>query len=190
MATDEQKGFGRPPVTSRFAKGKSGNPRGRPRGSRNAKAPYESVLGQLVTVRSESGERRITAAEAFILQMTKRGLNGDASAAKATLDAIEALPSREHLEAVPDIAAIILQFQSSPGQSGSFEQFVETMRIAKMLDPYRETARLVLEPWIVELALERLGTRQLNLGEQQVVWKGTRTPRKVRWPVWWSYNGD
>jgi len=29
--------------------------------------------------------------------------------------------------------------------------------MAKKLDPYRETARMVLEPWLVEAALARLG---------------------------------
>jgi hypothetical protein len=28
--------------------------------------------------------------------------------------------------------------------------------MAKKLDPYRETARMVLQPWLVEVALKRL----------------------------------
>ena len=53
------------------------------------------------------------------------------------------------------------------------------------LDRYRGTARMVLEPWIVEAALARLAEKQLTPEEQRVELKATRTPAKVRWPEWW-----
>jgi hypothetical protein len=59
--------------------------------------------------------------------------------------------------------------------------------MAKKLDPYRETARMALEPWFVEAALARL-VQPLSPAEQRIVVKATRTPRKVRWPKWWSEN--
>lgn len=68
-------GYRRPPVSSRFRKGQSGNPRGRPRG-RHRSPPYEAVLGKMVTIREGGAERRITAAEAFLLHVTKKGLEG------------------------------------------------------------------------------------------------------------------
>jgi hypothetical protein len=43
---------------------------------------------------------------------------------------------------------------------------------------------MLLEPWIVEAALERLG-RQLTVGEQKIVAAATRTPWRVNWPDWW-----
>jgi hypothetical protein len=57
--------------------------------------------------------------------------------------------------------------------------------MGKMLDPYRETARIVLEPWLVEAALARL-PQPLNPADQQIIVRATRTPHKVRWPAWWS----
>jgi hypothetical protein len=68
------------PLASRFRKGKSGNAKGRPRG-RCTELPYEAVLGQEVTIRENGRERRVTAAEAFLPQLTKRGLDGDSAAA-------------------------------------------------------------------------------------------------------------
>lgn len=82
-------GYKRPPGATRFQKGKSGNPRGRPRGSRR-EIPYDAVLGQMVTIREDGRERRVTAAEAFILQLTQKGLAGDSAAARGALTAIEA----------------------------------------------------------------------------------------------------
>jgi hypothetical protein len=57
--------------------------------------------------------------------------------------------------------------------------------MAKKLDPYRKTARMALEPWLVEAALARLG-RKLSPAEQRTVVEATRAPHKVRWPEWWS----
>ena len=68
---------------------------------------------------------------------------------------------------------------------GSVNAAVECLRIGTKLDRYRETARMVLEPWIVEAALARFEEKRLTPEEQEIVLKATRTPRKVRWPDWW-----
>jgi len=176
---DDGVGYRKPPMTTRFAKGQSGNPAGRPRG-RHREAPYEAVLGQMVTIREGGASRRVTAAEAFLLQLTKRALEGDSAAARASLAMIE--QAREaHDIGGPRLSAIVTVLVSP----GSVTSALEPSRMAKKLDPYRETARMALEPWLVEAALSRLG-RKLSPAEQRTVVEATRTPRKVRWPEWWS----
>ena len=49
--------------------------------------------------------------------------------------------------------------------------------MAKKLDPYRQTARMALAPWLVEAALARL-PETLGLADQRVVLRATRTPHK------------
>ena len=176
---DFEVGYRRPPMTTRFAKGRSGNPAGRPRG-RHREAPYEAILGQMVTVREGGTSRRVTAAEAFLLQLTKRALEGDGAAARASLAMIE--EARKRHSAGEDRINAIVRVIVFPGRVTTA---LEPLRMAKKLDPYRETAQMALEPWLVEAALARLG-RILSPAEQRTIVNATRTPRKVRWPEWWS----
>ena len=178
---DEEDGGGyrRPPRTTRFTKGQSGNPAGRTRGRRR-EAPYEAVLGQMVTIREGGVERRVTATEAFLLQLTKRGLEGDGAAARATLAVIEEVKERPSTH--QGLPSVIVRTIVVPG---SVTSALEPLRIAKKLDPYRETARMALEPWLIEAALARLD-RRLSPADQRTIVKASRTPYKVRWPDWWS----
>jgi hypothetical protein len=57
---------------------------------------------------------------------------------------------------------------------------------ARQADRLRPTARMLLEPGLVEAALTRLGDRRLSRKEQRTVWQATRTPTKVKWPAWWT----
>jgi hypothetical protein len=172
-------GYRKPPRTTRFAKGQSGNLSGRPRG-RWREAPYEAVLGQMVTIREGGVERRVKADEAFLLQQTKRALEGDGAATRTTLAVIEY--AKERISTLHGFIRTIVHVIVNPG---SVTYAVMPLRMAKKLDPYRETARMVLEPWLVEAALARL-PEPLSPADQRIVVKATRTPHRVRWPDWWS----
>jgi hypothetical protein len=135
-----------------------------------------------VKIREDGVERRVTAAEAFLLQLTKRGLEGDDAAARASLAVIE--EARERQSGRQTQISVIVRAIVDPG---SVTSALEPLRMARKLDPYRETARMVLEPWLVEAALARLD-RKLSPADQRTVVKATRTPHKVRWPKWWNEN--
>ena len=177
--TQEIVGYRNPPLGSRFRKGQSGNPRGRPRGRRR-ELPYEAVLGQKVIIRENGRERRVTAAEAFLLQLIKRGLDGDSAAARAAIAAIGDIRGADvSVDYGP--TGIVVTFVSP----GSVNTAVECLRIGTKLDRFRETARMMLEPWMVEAALARFAEKRLTPEQQEIVLKATRTPAKVRWPDWW-----
>jgi hypothetical protein len=181
---DEAVGYGRPPTGSRFRKGQSGNPRGRPR-NRRRDIPYDHVLGQMVTVRDDRGERRVTAAEAFLLQLTKKGLQGDSAAARASLAAIEEARAKRPSDA-RRISGIVCK-GVSPGSVGCS---LDALGMAVKLRKYTEQAEYRLKPWIVEAALGRIERRRLSEDEQRRVVDSTQNPEKVRWPDWWSVRAQ
>jgi hypothetical protein len=145
---------------------------------RHREAPYEAVLGQMVTIREGGAERHVTAAEAFLLQLTKRGLEGDSAANRASLAVIEEARSQQGADGIPQFVVALVD-------PGSVTYALLPLRMARKLDPYRETARIVLEPWLVEAALARL-KGALSPADQRTIVKATRTPHKVRWPKLWS----
>jgi len=186
MSQDEESGssevgYRKPPASTRFKKGRSGNPKGRPRG-RKRQLPYEAVLGQMVTIREDGKERQVTAAEAFLLHMTKRGLEGDGAAARAAMAAIEEARAARGVNEPDELRVLIRTFVEPGSVSGG----LIALRMARKLDRFRPTARIALEPWLVQQALPRLGDRRLSREEQAKVVKTTRTPRKVQWPEWWE----
>lgn len=189
MADPEQEegpapvGYGNPPRSTRFRKGVSGNPRGRPK-ARRKELPHDHVLGQMVTIREEGRERRITAAEAFLLHLTKKGLEGDQAAARASLAALETakLGRRDEVETI----TMIVWRSVSPGSVGCS---LDALGMAVKLRKYADNAEYRLKGWLVEAALERLGDRQLTTDEQRAVWAATYKPGTVAWPEWWCYRG-
>jgi len=66
---DPKVGYGRPPKHSRFKKGNSGNPKGRPRKSRNAKMVIREVLRTNVDVTLNGKKKSIPVLEAVLRRL-------------------------------------------------------------------------------------------------------------------------
>ena len=82
MAIDDEGpyevGYKKPPRNTRFRKGRSGNPDGRPKGSPNLATALERALNEKV-VANEGGRRRtITKLEAAAKQLVNKAAAGDA----------------------------------------------------------------------------------------------------------------
>jgi hypothetical protein len=96
-------GRGRPPIGKRFAKGKSGNPRGRPRVRGGSGAPGDRLIGsdeptrvmileeayRTITVRDGDDEIEMTANRAVFRAMMERALKGSRIAQRKWIEMVE-----------------------------------------------------------------------------------------------------
>ena len=82
---DYEVGYGKPPRHSRFVKGQSGNPRGRPPGAQNMKTLLTKALNELVVVTDNGGRRKVSKREAIITQLVNRSAKADFKAIQILL---------------------------------------------------------------------------------------------------------
>ena len=73
-------GYKRPPKSSQFKKGRSGNPRGRPKGSNNFLTLLEQELGQSIVVNENGKKKTISRMQAMVKRMVSGALQGETRA--------------------------------------------------------------------------------------------------------------
>ena len=96
----------RSPAT-RFQSGRSGNPRGRPKGSRNIATTLARELSAVITIQENGKRRRITKLDAIMKQQVNKAASGDNRSAQFILGLTQAIesspaPSTEPLSSEAD----------------------------------------------------------------------------------------
>ena len=114
-------GYRRPPASGRFKPGTSGNPKGRPKGTRNFVTLLQQELQQTITVNENGKKKKITRQQAMVKRVVTNALNGDA---RAILLLIDILKRTGHFDAqdaedlLPDDYEAILDSYVRKRQSG------------------------------------------------------------------------
>ena len=83
---DYEVGYRKPPRHTRFNKGQSGNPKGRPGGAKNLSTLLSEALNEPVIVAENGGRRTISKRQAIIKQLVNQSAKGDWRATKLLLD--------------------------------------------------------------------------------------------------------
>jgi hypothetical protein len=86
-------GYGKPPQHTRFARGQIGNPKGRPKGSKNFKTLLLAELKTPLPIVENGKRKKITKQGAVVKQLVNKAAAGDPRAMVALLNEIR------HLEA-------------------------------------------------------------------------------------------
>ena len=79
---DYEIGFGKSPKDHQFKPGRSGNPKGRPKGSRNIGSVIRDICDQEVQVKENGVVKYRRKLDAILIQMANKAMSGDHKAAK------------------------------------------------------------------------------------------------------------
>tara|TARA_R110000868_G_scaffold132431_1_gene343507 strand:- start:4613 stop:5065 length:453 start_codon:yes stop_codon:yes gene_type:complete len=120
MGKDYEVGYGKPPKETRFKKGKSGNPKGRPSGTRNFKTDLLDTLKTPVQLKEKGRVKTVSTQQAALLRLREKALGGDARA----LDRLIELARIHNDEDMAEAAAEAL----APSDRAILEGFAERMQ--------------------------------------------------------------
>ena len=79
--SDDGVGYRKPPAHARFRLGQSGNPKGRPKRSKNLRTDLVEELSESIRVREGDREFRVSKQRALIKSLVARAVKGDTKAA-------------------------------------------------------------------------------------------------------------
>ena len=90
-----ESGYKNPPKHSRFQKGRSGNPAGRPKGSKNTLKLLDAVLAQKLKIQQEGKTISITKKQAMLMQLVNAAVKGEIKAIAALFPYMMQLDMKE-----------------------------------------------------------------------------------------------
>lgn len=178
----------------RFTKGRSGNPKGRPR---KIKPPVEArssafdVITKLTMSMVQDGvEREVTLQEALTLKTYQDALKGSQLARKKIIKMIEerdAVRATKQKSSGAHYRKIPIRFMSKdPDNADAAMLLLDIARHnpdREDLAQYHDRAQLLLEPWAVQVALSRRrSTVPLTPSDLLEIDRCTRASSSLKWP--------
>jgi hypothetical protein len=135
---DYDVGYGKPPRQAGFQKGRSGNPKGRPKGSKNLATLLSQALDEKVTLTEDGRRRRVTKRELVIKQLVNKSASADLRAIKQLTDIVQGVERRTGASQAP----------SPPAFTAADEEVMATF-IARLRQAWEEELReRGTEPWV------------------------------------------
>lgn len=104
-SNDYEVGYGKPPKHTRFKKGKSGNPKGRPKGTRNFATDAKEALAAPVSVTRGGKRTMVSSQRAAILKLREKALQGDIRAMERFLELGRLFNGIDLTEEQPELSA-------------------------------------------------------------------------------------
>ena len=102
-------GYKKPPKTSQFKKGKSGNPKGRPKKSKNLNTLLNNELDEVVTVREQGKVIQLSKRELMVKKMVHEAVNGKLAATQTLIGILGTDPELDAKDLISDDDQAILE---------------------------------------------------------------------------------
>ncbi len=171
-------GFRKPPLATRFAKGKSGWPQGRPRSKPGAQESVFDVIFEKRLVIPHGGQtREVTVDEGLQHALLKDAFAGNKLATREVMKMITRR-ERARAAAAPPPPAPTLQLSPDPDNAN------EALVLLGIAEASEEHGRphLKLLPWAVQAALNRRGGANISPEKLSHVRNRMVDPDSVKWP--------
>ena len=95
MSKDTKVGYGRPPIHSQFKPGQSGNPKGRPKGSRSLASVVRAAMTERVTIVQNGKRKSVSKLDAAMMQAANQAAGGDHRAVRMVVDLLRGFETAE-----------------------------------------------------------------------------------------------
>lgn len=101
--SDYELGYMKPPKSGQFKPGQSGNPKGRPSGSKNIYKLLDDIVSEKIQMSKNGKPVKISKKQAMLLQATNKAVQGDLKALQTLLPMMTVVDNRnEELAKVAD----------------------------------------------------------------------------------------
>lgn len=96
MSKEYEVGFKKPPKHTQFQPGQSGNPKGRPKGTKNFRTDLEEELQTKIVIKEGGKPLHVSKQRALLMSMLAKAIKGDVRAANTLTNLIlKVLPEEE-----------------------------------------------------------------------------------------------
>ena len=177
-------GRGNPPAATRFQKGRSGNPSGRPKNRKKIEpSPFDILASPDLVIVENGVQREVTIEEALHQKICEKAFTGNKKACRQVMNMIV---EREKV------------LQSRGGRHSPFELLIEptdpcnaleAMVLPEVVKHSAERSATnpavsfhLLETWTAQAALERRGLQQLTVSSKALIMAWTRDSQTLQWP--------
>lgn len=124
-------GYRRPPKSTRFKRGVSGNPKGRPKGSRPVGALLQEIIRQKIAVTENGKTRRLPVLEIMLRRLANDAMRGEQRSIKFLLSLLE------HYGDTPEVT---LQFSQMLAEDKEIlAEYLDETSVAASQQPTEDT---------------------------------------------------
>ena len=163
---------------TRFRKGQSGNPRGRPKKRRPHNSAFDIIFDKRLTVTQTGKERELTVDEALELQTYQAALKGSRMAIRKVLKMIEKREAALAKKYKPEPRAVTREVHHSSDNAN------EAMRLLGIAEQDADfgAKRIKVHTWATQAALSRPGRRKFARKDVDDIKFFTFDAETLRWP--------